>query len=33
LLSEHREQLDQLALALKEREQLDRAAFEQLVSA
>ena len=32
LLSEHREQLDQLALALMEREQLDRAAFEQLVS-
>jgi ATP-dependent metalloprotease FtsH len=33
LLSEHREQLDRLALALMEREQLDRAAFEQLVSA
>jgi ATP-dependent metalloprotease FtsH len=33
LLSEHRDQLDRLALALVEREQLDRAAFEQLVSA
>ncbi|HEX6554128.1 MAG TPA: ATP-dependent zinc metalloprotease FtsH [Ktedonobacteraceae bacterium] len=32
LLSEHREQLERLALALMEREQLDRAAFEQLVS-
>ncbi len=33
LLSEHRQQLDRLALALMEREQLDRAAFEQLVGA
>ncbi len=33
LLSEHRQQLDRLALELLEREQLDRAAFEQLVSA
>jgi cell division protease FtsH len=32
LLSEHRDQLNRLALALMEREQLDRAAFEQLVS-
>jgi ATP-dependent metalloprotease FtsH len=32
LLSERRQQLDRLALALMEREQLDRAAFEQLVS-
>jgi ATP-dependent Zn protease len=31
-LSEHREQLDRLALALMEREQLDRAALEQLIS-
>src|SRR5713101_6719034 len=33
LLSEHYDQLNRLALALMEREQLDRAAFEQLVSA
>jgi len=33
LLSEHDDQLNRLALALMEREQLDRAAFEQLVSA
>jgi ATP-dependent metalloprotease FtsH len=33
VLSEHNDQLDRLALALMEREQLDRAAFEQLVSA
>jgi len=33
VLSEHDDQLDRLALALMEREQLDRAAFEQLVSA
>ena len=33
LLSERREQLDRLALALMEREQLDCAAFEQFVSA
>jgi ATP-dependent Zn protease len=33
LLIERREQLDRLACALMEREQLDRAAFEQLVSA
>lgn len=33
LLSEHRDQLNRLAYALMEREQLDRAAFEQLVSA
>jgi cell division protease FtsH len=33
LLIERREQLDRLARALMEREQLDRAAFEQLVSA
>jgi ATP-dependent metalloprotease FtsH len=33
LLREHHDQLDRLALALMEREQLDRAAFEQLVSA
>jgi ATP-dependent metalloprotease FtsH len=31
VLSEHYDQLDRLALALMEREQLDRAAFEQLV--
>lgn len=33
LLSEHHDQLNRLAQALMEREQLDRAAFEQLVSA
>jgi cell division protease FtsH len=33
VLSEHYDQLDRLAHALLEREQLDRAAFEQLVSA
>src|SRR6266849_1614998 len=33
VLSEHDDQLNRLALALMEREQLDRAAFEQLVSA
>src|SRR6266516_3425633 len=33
VLTEHDDQLDRLALALMEREQLDRAAFEQLVSA
>jgi len=33
VLSEHDDQLDRLALALMEREQLDRAAFEQLVEA
>ncbi len=33
LLSEHRDQLNRLALALMEREQLDRAAFEQLLGA
>ncbi len=33
LLSEHHDQLDRLAGALMEREQLDRAAFEQLMSA
>jgi cell division protease FtsH len=33
LLSEHHDQLDRLARALMEREQLDRAAFEQLVNA
>src|SRR5712692_6578757 len=32
LLNEHDDQLNKLALALMEREQLDRAAFEQLVS-
>ena len=32
LLSEHRDQLTRLARALMEREQLDRAAFEQLMS-
>jgi cell division protease FtsH len=31
VLSEHYDQLDRLAHALLEREQLDRAAFEQLV--
>ena len=33
VLSEHYDQLDRLAHALLEHEQLDRAAFEQLVSA
>src|SRR6266571_5394268 len=33
VLTEHDDELDRLALALMEREQLDRAAFEQLVSA
>ncbi len=33
VLSEHGDQLNRLALALMEREQLDRAAFEQLVNA
>jgi cell division protease FtsH len=33
LLSEHSDQLNKLAQALMEREQLDRAAFEQLLSA
>jgi ATP-dependent Zn protease len=33
VLSEHYDQLDRLAHALLEREQLDRAAFEQLASA
>jgi ATP-dependent metalloprotease FtsH len=33
VLSEHDDQLERLALALMEREQLDRAAFEQLVGA
>jgi ATP-dependent metalloprotease FtsH len=33
VLSEHDDQLNRLALALMEREQLDRAAFEQLLSA
>ncbi|HLZ63409.1 MAG TPA: ATP-dependent zinc metalloprotease FtsH [Ktedonosporobacter sp.] len=32
LLNEHRDQLNRLALALMEREQLDRTAFEQLLS-
>ncbi len=33
VLSEHYDQLDRLAHALLEREQLDRAAFKQLASA
>jgi len=33
VLSEHYDQLERLAHALLEREQLDRAAFEQLASA
>jgi cell division protease FtsH len=32
LLSDRRQQLDRLTLALMEREQLDRAAFEQLMN-